>query len=251
MTRPASASSRATSSTAPPHAAAAASSTSPRPAPSTVSWTPRYCCSVTVMLLFDLSVQGRVCLVLWPHKVRRSWWRRTWDAQRVARCQGCRGMRRVVVTSAVSAVVPSPGWPVGEVLDEHCWTNIDYCDQNRAWYPASNTLAEKAAWKFEEEIGLHAVVVNPGTILGPMIPPRINASMAIFLHLLEGLSELAADSPNCSCCSWLPSDEATASVLDWMDKQESKPNGERFFFVEEWGKIGSICICLETKKRRR
>uniref|UniRef100_A0A453RVX8 NAD-dependent epimerase/dehydratase domain-containing protein n=2 Tax=Aegilops tauschii subsp. strangulata TaxID=200361 RepID=A0A453RVX8_AEGTS len=55
-----------------------------------------------------------------------------------------------------------------------------------AWYPASNTLAEKAAWKFEEENGLHVVVVNPGTILGSMIPPRINASMAIFLHLLEG-----------------------------------------------------------------
>uniref|UniRef100_A0A453RVV8 NAD-dependent epimerase/dehydratase domain-containing protein n=1 Tax=Aegilops tauschii subsp. strangulata TaxID=200361 RepID=A0A453RVV8_AEGTS len=94
-------------------------------------------------------------------------------------------MRRVVVTSVVSAVVPSPGWPAGEGLDEHCWTNIDYCDQNRAWYPASNTLAEKAAWKFEEENGLHVVVVNPGTILGSMIPPRINASMAIFLHLLE------------------------------------------------------------------
>uniref|UniRef100_A0A453RVY2 Spondin domain-containing protein n=1 Tax=Aegilops tauschii subsp. strangulata TaxID=200361 RepID=A0A453RVY2_AEGTS len=40
-------------------------------------------------------------------------------------------MRRVVVTSVVSAVVPSPGWPAGEGLDEHCWTNIDYCDQNR------------------------------------------------------------------------------------------------------------------------
>uniref|UniRef100_A0A8R7THJ3 Uncharacterized protein n=1 Tax=Triticum urartu TaxID=4572 RepID=A0A8R7THJ3_TRIUA len=45
MTRPASASSRATSSTvppcSPPGAAATASSTSPRPAPSTASWTPK------------------------------------------------------------------------------------------------------------------------------------------------------------------------------------------------------------------
>ena len=54
------------------------------------------------------------------------------------------------------------------------------------WYPASKTLAEKAAWKFAEENGLDVVVVNPGTVLGPMIPPTINASMAMFRRLLEG-----------------------------------------------------------------
>ncbi|VAH91249.1 uncharacterized protein [Triticum aestivum] len=70
------------------------------------------------------------------------------DAPRAARRQGCRGVGGVVVTSAISAVVPSPGRPAGEVLDESCWTNIDYyCDKNR------------------------------------MIPPRINASIAMFLHL--------------------------------------------------------------------
>ncbi|VAI38985.1 unnamed protein product [Triticum turgidum subsp. durum] len=99
------------------------------------------------------------------------------------------GVRRVVVTSSVSAVVPSPGWPAGEVLDERCWTDIDYCEKNGVWYPASKTLAEKAAWKFAEENGLDVVVVNPGTVLGPMIPPRINASMAMFLRLLEGCTE--------------------------------------------------------------
>jgi hypothetical protein len=30
------------------------------------------------------------------------------------------------------------------------------------------------------------VVVNPGTVLGPMIPPAINASMAMFCRLLQG-----------------------------------------------------------------
>ncbi|WVZ72739.1 hypothetical protein U9M48_021154 [Paspalum notatum var. saurae] len=96
-------------------------------------------------------------------------------------------MRRVVVTS--SAIVPSPGWPAGEVPDERCWTDIDYCEKNGVWYPASKTLAEKAAWKFAEEKGLDVVVVNPGTVLGPMIPPTINASMAIFRRLLQGCTE--------------------------------------------------------------
>jgi hypothetical protein len=40
------------------------------------------------------------------------------------------GVRRVVLTSSVSAVVPNPGWPAGEVLDERGWTDIDYCDKN-------------------------------------------------------------------------------------------------------------------------
>jgi len=40
------------------------------------------------------------------------------------------GVRRVVVTSSISAIVPNPGWPAGEVRDERCWTDIDYCEKN-------------------------------------------------------------------------------------------------------------------------
>lgn len=54
------------------------------------------------------------------------------------------------------------------------------------WYPASKTLAEKAAWEFAKENGLDVVVVNPGTVMGPVIPPSINASMAMLVRLLEG-----------------------------------------------------------------
>jgi nucleoside-diphosphate-sugar epimerase len=47
-------------------------------------------------------------------------------------------------------------------------------------------LAEMV-WKFAEENGLYVVVVNPGTVLGLMIQPTINASMAMFLRLLQGI----------------------------------------------------------------
>ncbi|RCV40235.1 LOW QUALITY PROTEIN: hypothetical protein SETIT_9G036500v2 [Setaria italica] len=40
------------------------------------------------------------------------------------------GVRRVVVTSSISAIVPSPGWPAGEVRDGRCWTDVDYCEEN-------------------------------------------------------------------------------------------------------------------------
>lgn len=115
----------------------------------------------------------------------------TLNVLRAAKAAG--RVRRVVVTSSISAIVPSPGWPAGEVRDERCWTDVDYCQKNGVWYPASKTLAEKAAWKFAEENELDVVVVNPGTVLGLMIPPTVNASMAMFLHLLEGCTEEYAD----------------------------------------------------------
>ncbi|KAK6143940.1 hypothetical protein DH2020_024288 [Rehmannia glutinosa] len=82
------------------------------------------------------------------------------------------GVRRVVVTSSISAIIPSPNWPADKV-----------------WYPLSKTLAEKAAWKFAEENGLDIVVVNPGTVMGPIIPPAINASMLMILRLIQGCTE--------------------------------------------------------------
>ncbi|CAL4936693.1 unnamed protein product [Urochloa decumbens] len=90
------------------------------------------------------------------------------------------GVRRVVVTSSNAAIMPSPGWPAGEVPDERCWTDIDYCEKNGLWYSVSKTLAEKAAWRFAAEEGLDVVVVNP------IIPPAINSSMSVLLRLLQG-----------------------------------------------------------------
>ncbi|CAN6286396.1 unnamed protein product [Urochloa humidicola] len=99
------------------------------------------------------------------------------------------GVRRVVVTSSNAAIMPSPGWPAGEVPDERCWTEIDYCEKNGLWYSVSKTLAEKAAWKFAEDNGLDVAVVNPGTVMGPIIPPTINSSMSVLLRLLQGCTE--------------------------------------------------------------
>ncbi|PWA52737.1 cinnamoyl-CoA reductase 1 [Artemisia annua] len=54
------------------------------------------------------------------------------------------------------------------------------------WYPLSKTLAEKAPCDFAKEKGLDIVVVNPGTMMGPIIPPTLNATMLMTLHLIQG-----------------------------------------------------------------
>ncbi|KAL3653022.1 hypothetical protein CASFOL_002703 [Castilleja foliolosa] len=99
------------------------------------------------------------------------------------------GVGRVVVTSSISAIIPSPNWPTDKVKNEDCWTDEEYCKRKGVWYPLSKTLAEKAAWKYAEENGVDIVVVNPGTVMGPIIPPAINASMLMILRLLQGCTE--------------------------------------------------------------
>lgn len=61
------------------------------------------------------------------------------------------------------------------------------------WYPLSKTLAEKASWEFAKEEDLDIVVVNPGTVMGPMLPPTLNASMLMMLRLLQGCTATYED----------------------------------------------------------
>ncbi|KAF3454872.1 hypothetical protein FNV43_RR05320 [Rhamnella rubrinervis] len=103
------------------------------------------------------------------------------------------GVSRVVVTSSISAITPSPRWPADVAKREDCWADLEYCKQKQLWYPISKTLAEKAAWEFAKEKGLDVVVVNPGTVMGPLISPRLNASMIMLVRLLQGCTETYGD----------------------------------------------------------
>ncbi|KAK1263414.1 Tetraketide alpha-pyrone reductase 1 [Acorus gramineus] len=106
--------------------------------------------------------------------------------------EACRrhGVRRVVITSSISALVPNPGWgtKLGAV-DERSWTDIDYCKSRQKWYPVSKTLAEKAAWEFAEKYGIDVVAIHPSTCLGPLLQPSLNASSAVLLNLLQGSND--------------------------------------------------------------
>ncbi|XP_073025578.1 LOW QUALITY PROTEIN: phenylacetaldehyde reductase [Primulina eburnea] len=95
------------------------------------------------------------------------------------------GVRRVVLTSSISAIVPNPRWPE-KVFDETLWTDLDYCQSRQKWYPVSKTLAEKAAWDFAKENGLDVVAINPATCLGQLLQRGLNASCAVLQQLLQG-----------------------------------------------------------------
>ncbi|KMZ67316.1 Cinnamoyl-CoA reductase [Zostera marina] len=95
------------------------------------------------------------------------------------------GISRVIVTSSVAAIMPSPDWSAHVPKVENCWTDVEYCKKKELWYLISKTLAEKAASEFGKENGMDVIIVNPGTVLGHMIQLDLNASMAQILHLLQ------------------------------------------------------------------
>lgn len=41
------------------------------------------------------------------------------------------GVRRVVLTSSISALVPNPGWPADKPFDESSWTDLEYCKSRK------------------------------------------------------------------------------------------------------------------------
>ncbi|XP_034573453.1 phenylacetaldehyde reductase isoform X2 [Setaria viridis] len=156
------------------------------------------------------------------------------------------GVRRVVLTSSNSAIMPSPGWPAGEVPDERCWTDIDYCEKNGLWYSVSKTLAEKAAWKFAEENGVDVAVVNPGAVMGPIIPPTINSSMSILLRLLQGRdcrSLCSEHRPGTRPALLRIQHRRSGEVRDWprslaIERQTGTSSTERAY-----EKVGHLIIC--------
>ncbi|KAL5704785.1 hypothetical protein ACHQM5_023161 [Ranunculus cassubicifolius] len=95
-------------------------------------------------------------------------------------------VRRVVITSSISAMVPNPNWDNTAPFDETSWTDLEYCKSRQKWYPVSKTLAEKAAWEYSKKNGMDVVTIHPSTCLGRLLQSSLNASSAVLQQLLQG-----------------------------------------------------------------
>lgn len=91
---------------------------------------------------------------------------------RVLRAAAGAGVRRVVVTSSLSAV--TTGLPDDQVHTEADWSDVDRCPP----YQKSKTLAERAAWEFAETAGIELVTTLPGFVIGPLPSPTAVSSAA-------------------------------------------------------------------------
>ncbi|XP_058073606.1 cinnamoyl-CoA reductase 1-like isoform X2 [Magnolia sinica] len=103
------------------------------------------------------------------------------------------GVGRVVYTSTIGAVYMDPNRSADVVVDESCWSDLQYCKNTKNWYCYGKTVAEQAALELSRERGLDVVVVNPVLVLGPLLQPNINASTAHILKYLTGSAKTYAN----------------------------------------------------------
>ncbi|XP_031274053.1 cinnamoyl-CoA reductase 1-like [Pistacia vera] len=103
-------------------------------------------------------------------------------------------VRRLVFTSTIGAVYMNPNRSPDVIVDESCWSDLDYCKNTKNWYCYGKTVAEQVAWEETKKRGVDLVVVNPSLVLGPLLQPTINASIIHILKYLTGSAKTYANS---------------------------------------------------------
>ncbi|CAH2042036.1 unnamed protein product [Thlaspi arvense] len=61
-------------------------------------------------------------------------------------------VRRVVVTSSISAITPSPNWPADVIKNEDCWTDEEYCKKKGSKCSSQHGVRP---WKRPNEVPPH------------------------------------------------------------------------------------------------
>jgi dihydroflavonol-4-reductase len=108
-------------------------------------------------------------------------------ALRVLRAAKAAGVDRVILTSSCAAIAYGCAGPLPEVFTEKDWTNPDNTADCRP-YPASKTLAEKAAWDFVrgEGNGIQLTAINPVGVFGPIRSADVRTSVGVVAQLMSG-----------------------------------------------------------------
>ncbi|MFZ4928908.1 SDR family oxidoreductase [Chryseobacterium sp. Mn2064] len=132
------------------------------------------------------------------------------------------GVKRVVLTSAFGAV--SYGTFKNTPYTEEDWTVIN---DTVAPYQRSKTISEKAAWDFikNEGNGMELSVVNPTTVLGPVLSADYAHSLQVIKQMLNGEMK--------GCPKLITGFVDVRDVADLHFKAMTMPeaNGQRFLAV--------------------
>ncbi|KAJ6713125.1 CINNAMOYL-COA REDUCTASE-LIKE PROTEIN [Salix purpurea] len=90
------------------------------------------------------------------------------------------------LTSSIGAVYMDPKRSPDVIVDESCWSDLEYCKNTKNLYCYGKTVAEQGAWDLAKKKGVDLVVVNPVVVLGPLLQPTVNATTMHILKYLNG-----------------------------------------------------------------
>ncbi|MGF1455308.1 MAG: SDR family oxidoreductase [Alphaproteobacteria bacterium] len=108
---------------------------------------------------------------------------------RVLKAAADAGIKRVVLTSSVAAVAYGTGGRETP-FTEADWSNPDADDIGS--YEKSKTLAERAAWAFQDHHGgFELTAVNPSLVLGPVLEKDYGSSVEVVRQLISGRIPMA------------------------------------------------------------
>ncbi|CAM8929968.1 unnamed protein product [Rhodiola kirilowii] len=112
----------------------------------------------------------------------------------VIRASAEANVRRVVFTSSIGTVYMNPSRDPNAVVDESCWSDLDFCKNTKNWYCYGKTVAEQTAWDLAKEKNVDLIVINPMLVVGPLLQSTVNASTIHILKYLTGSAKTYANS---------------------------------------------------------
>nr|GEU73830.1 bifunctional polymyxin resistance protein, ArnA [Tanacetum cinerariifolium] len=80
-------------------------------------------------------------------------------------------VKRVIFTSSIGAVYMDPNRSHDVVVDESCWSDLEFCMNTKNWYCYGKALAEQAAWEEAKARGVDLVVGIRGKTWPKFLPP--------------------------------------------------------------------------------
>ncbi|VAW04558.1 NAD-dependent, hopanoid-associated epimerase/dehydratase family acting on nucleotide-sugars [hydrothermal vent metagenome] len=143
-------------------------------------------------------------------------------ALRALRFSADAGVKRVVLTSSMSAIAYGDQSRDPGPFTEKDWTNTE---TRTSAYIKSKTMAERAAWEFinsEAANGMELSVINPGAVLGPLLDKTWSTSGELVRRLV------AREMPACPRISFSCIDVRDVAEAHYQAMIRPEAAGERF-----------------------
>jgi nucleoside-diphosphate-sugar epimerase len=137
-------------------------------------------------------------------------------------CAAAGGVKRVVLTSSLAAILHGTARAEGRVFTEADWSDPAHCEP----YQKSKTLAERAAWELVEKLPaerrFELAVINPGFVLGPLLDDDPGTSGELVRRLL------VRDMPACPQLGFAVVDVRDVALAHRLALETPRAAGNRY-----------------------
>uniref|UniRef100_A0ACD5ZR51 Uncharacterized protein n=1 Tax=Avena sativa TaxID=4498 RepID=A0ACD5ZR51_AVESA len=96
-------------------------------------------------------------------------------------------VQKLIQVSSLGAVVLNLTWPQDKIKDESCWSDREFCRENKIWYVLAKIEAEEIALEYSKKTGLHIVRLCPSVVFGPLLQHVVpNTTSNALLYIIKG-----------------------------------------------------------------